>query len=171
MKQGDTLGEYLQEGALNGRPYFRKQNNTAKKDFFMFFSGRRWLVGNALGDEFSNLRNRKMMPDIRDAFLMGLLQTIIHRIRVKKLSDKLPVLGWQYADPDHDDWQEDTSLVLEWLSQEPCRRIKVIKEAGNGPKIVLWRDILALEEAGRTAKMEIAFLLLLICWGREKRRS
>ena len=158
----------MEEGALNGRPYFRRQNNTAKKDFFMFFSGRRWVVSRALGDEFVNLRSRENRPDLRDTFVIRLLQFTIHRGRVKKLSAKLPPeVGWQYSNPD---WTADPGLLLEWLSPQPWRRMEGIKEVVSEPKIVLLRDILALEEAGVTEKKEIGLLLLLICWGSEKRR-
>ena len=151
VKQGHTLGKYMEEGAFNGRPYFRKQNSSG--NVFMYFSGMRWVVSDGLDKKTGNLRNREIRQDHRDSFLMRLFQKVINRIRVKERSDNLPKFGWYYGD---DGWKEDKRMVLNWLAPDPCRRLPAGGFGGVSKRQVhRWRDILSLEEAGQTAKKEM----------------
>ena len=151
------LGEYIEEGALHGRPYFRKQNSTVA--YFMFFSGRRWLVSDVLDKQFAKIKNREIWPDQRDSFPMRLLQKLLDKIRVREQSCNLPRSGWCYS---NNGWNEDASLLLDWLSPEPCQRAE-----GGGGRVVRkknahrWKEIVSLEKASRKSKKTIASLLFI----------
>ena len=41
--------EHLEEGALNGRPYYKQENTEGKVGYFVYFTGERWLVSKELG--------------------------------------------------------------------------------------------------------------------------
>ena len=79
-----VLGEYGEEGALHHRPYFRKQNTTAT--FFMFFSGKSWLISDVLDKKTATLRHLNVNSDLRESGMTRLLQKVINGIRVKERS-------------------------------------------------------------------------------------
>ena len=116
---------YLQEGTHNGRPYFKKRNNSAQEeDSFMFFDDRRWVVSDVLGNKYGYLRNGEAQSYLRDSFLIRLLQPMFKkRIMVKERKQNRPEFGWEYGKGTS--WKEDENMVLEWISPEPCRTIEV----------------------------------------------
>ena len=168
---GHVLGQYEEEGSFNDRPYFSKQNSTATA--FMFYSGRIWMVSNVLDKKNPTLRYPHFqIPKFRrDSVTMRMLQKVINRIRVKERSCELLTYGWYY-ETNIDIWNKDTSLVLDWLSPEPCRRVEE-GVLGGKKEAHKWRDILSLEEATRRTKTHIAILLLMVFewvkWIRSKR--
>ena len=166
VKLDHIMGEYLEKGAHNGRPYFTKRNDTAKKDFFLFFSGRRWAVSDVLGKKSFFLIS-EIRPVRRDFFLIRLLDKAISRSRLNGDSDNPPQSGWQYVDQVNE-WQEDKKLLLEWRSPESCRRMEVVRLGEVGG----WRDLIgAWEKVSRTTKKELGFVLFMLIWGNEKRRK
>ena len=44
-------GKYVEEGAHNGRPFFRRRNTEDMKDNFIYFSGKCWFVSDVLGEK------------------------------------------------------------------------------------------------------------------------
>ena len=127
----------------------------------MYFNGSSWWVSDELDKKSANLINQKIRPNLRDSGPMRLLQKVINRMRVKEQSCSMLKYGWYYGT--RYGWKKDASLVLDWLQQEPCRRVE-----GGGGGVVLekeahsWRDILGLEEADRASKRNIASHLLII---------
>ena len=95
------LGEYVKEGR---RPFYRQRDTVGKKDNFLYFSGQRWWVSDVLGEMTGFLRSSLVSGD-------GLSSP--------------PRSGWEYLGTGLAWQEEDTSLVIERGSLEPCRRVEV----------------------------------------------
>ena len=100
--QGSKLGEYVEAGEHEGRPYFRQRDTRGSADMFLYSEGGKWRASGTLGGTGGNLRNNQ--------------------------STSLPPTDqWHYYS-DNDTWNSDTSLTLEFNPLSPCQLIKVVGE-------------------------------------------
>ena len=101
------LGEFVEAGEHEGRPYYRQRDTEGNSDTFLYFfdgwflSG--WLVSDILGDTSAYLRNYQASP-------------------------RPPSDEWLYWDGNW--WNDnDTSLTSEFTTFPPCQLVRV---AGEG---------------------------------------
>ena len=113
---GDRLGEFVNAGDHEGRPYFKQRNTEGSGGHFMYSEKgvkgeKEWFVSNTLGGFWGN----------RAAFLWN-----------KQNTDTPPSSQWLYWDRikwGRNKWAVDTSLTLEFTSLSPCKLVRV---AGEG---------------------------------------
>ena len=103
---GNRLGEYVEEGIHNGRPYYKQREDTGKTDTFLYYNGacedeKRWMVGEDLGV-------------CRTPYLRNPADTATP-----------PESGWQYFIGGEEWGSDDRSLGLKQGSLEPCGRVEV----------------------------------------------
>ena len=103
--QGACLGEFVEAGEYEGRPFYRQRETEEeeKKDTFLYSEGGNWRIGDTLGGSTSNLKNTQN-------------------------SNKPPLRQWTYWDGKK--WNDnDTTLTLEFTTLSPCQLVRV---AGEG---------------------------------------
>ena len=98
---GDLLGEFVEEGTHNKRPYFKQKDTEGNNDTFLYSDGGEWLVSDALG------------KSSYESLLINQQNT-----------NKPPMTHWKYWDGEQDN-DNDTSLTLEFTSLAPCKLVKV----------------------------------------------
>ena len=97
---GGALGQYVEEGTHNNRPYYRQMSNGTKRDGFLFSKHNGWRFGSELGSTGTN-------------FLRHPLNSAIP-----------PQSGWQWYNPSGQP-VKDRSLSLDWGPLEPCIKVEV----------------------------------------------
>ena len=104
--QGNRLGEYVEEGIHNNRPYYKQRDNIGKTDTFLYYNEacedeKRWMVGEDLGV-------------CRTPYLRNPADTATP-----------PESGWQYFLGGEEWGSDDSSLGLKQCGLEPCGRVEV----------------------------------------------
>ena len=92
-----------QEGHHNGRVFYKQRHTEGDGAEYLFFVGTKWCVSKTPGKNACALRNRQdtQLP---------------------------PTTGWEYYDGNK--WNDDdTTLVLEFSSLNPCRLVRVDGDA------------------------------------------
>ena len=102
---GNRLGEYVEAGVHEGRPYY-KQRDTLGNEHFLYhreIGSYEWGVSETLGGEYDGVYNNQntRLP---------------------------PTTGWRYWDGEKRN-SNDTSLTLSFTSLSPCQLVRV---AGEG---------------------------------------
>ena len=59
---GNSLGEFVEAGEYEGRPYYRQRDTEGKRENFLYSKEGEWLVGDDLGDSYGRLRNPQDTP-------------------------------------------------------------------------------------------------------------
>ena len=59
---GNSLGEFVEAGEHEGRPYYIQRDTEGRSDNFLYSEGGKWLVDNDLGGSYGRLKNRQDTP-------------------------------------------------------------------------------------------------------------
>merc|ERR1711953_429220 len=124
---GDLLGEFMEEGTHNQRPYYKQKDTEGNNDTFLYSEGGEWLVSDALG------KSSDESPLIN-----------------QQNTTRPPMTHWKYWDGEQDN-DNDTSLTLEFTALSPCKLVKV---SGRGEVVKKQPDSLGVYrlEEGRWSK-------------------
>ena len=59
---GNSLGEFVEAGEYEGRPYYRQRDTEGKMENFLYSKKGKWLVSDDLGDSYGRLKNPQDTP-------------------------------------------------------------------------------------------------------------
>ena len=95
--QGHRLGEYVEAGEYDGRPYYQQRNTEGQRGEFLYSQAEEWKVSGILGNSACGLRNSAN-------------------------TSKPPINQWRFFN--YENWTND-DLSLEFTNISPCPLVHV----------------------------------------------